>query len=126
MSRLWGVWEPAFYGSGTTIVRLAEHVSKPWLYIYADAAIDETRYMRDRYAMCNSLCEFMNGGERPAWLDDFERQTEETAVALAGGSISATGPMVDVDPPNLNWRTDDRDQAKMDRALLMDVVFKKS
>ena len=123
MPRLWGEWEPRFYGSGTTIVALKEHAHKPHLYVYSDSAIDEDRWMRDRYDMCNQLAAFMNGGERPAWLDDIERLTEESAKSLMGASITATGPMVDVDPPKCNWRTDDSDEAKNDRARLMDAVF---
>lgn len=121
--RIWGLWEPQFFGSGTTIVKQNEHHHKPHLYVYADAAIDESRYMRDRYAMCYQLAEYMNGGSRPEWLDDFERTSEVTSKSLAGGSIDAVGPMVDVDPPNCNWQWDDSDDAKNDRARLLDAVF---
>ena len=120
---LWGKWEVAFFSSGTTIVRLKEHQHKPNLYIYADAAVDDDRYARDRYAMCYQLRDFMNGGPRPAWLDDFERVSEIEAKSLSGGSITATGPSIDKDPPNLNWVQDDSDDATNDRARLMDFVF---
>ena len=121
--RLWGEWTPHFYGSGTTIVVLDKYQHKPWLYIYADSATDELRYMRARIGMCHELSEYMNGGERPAWLDDFERLNEYEAKALSGADICATGPMVDSDPPNMNWVSDDSDGAKNDRAKLMDVLF---
>lgn len=121
--RIWGEWEPAFYGSGTTLVRLKGAERKPWLYIYSDSAIDEDRWMRDRYQMCYDLTAFMNGGARPAWLSDFERTGETQVVSLSGGSITATGPMVDADPPNLNWQQDDSEDAKSDRARLMDAMF---
>ena len=120
--RLFGVWEPAFFGSGTTIVR-TDDPRKPHLYVYADVAVDDDRYMSDRYQMCYQLAEYMNGGERPAWLDDFERTDEYSAASLAGGQIFATGPSIDVDPPNLNWVQDDSDDAKNNRARLMDAVF---
>lgn len=121
--RIWGEWDVAFYGSGTTLVRLKEYQHKPWLYIYADSAIDEDRWMRDRYQMCYDLVAFMNGGPRPSWLTDLERITEIEAVSLSGASIQAVGPMIDVDPPNLNWCQDFSDDAKNDRARLMDAVF---
>ncbi len=121
--RLWGEWQSTFFGSGTTIVQLKEYAHKPHLYIYADSAVDEDRWMRDRYQMCDQLRDYMNGGDRPAWLDDIERLTETEAKSLMGASISAVGPMVDVDPPKCNWHTDDSDDAKNDRARLMDAVF---
>lgn len=121
--RIWGEWEPRYYGSGTTIVGLRLHQHKPHLYIYADAAVDESRYMRDRYEMCRQLTAYMNGGERPEWLDDFERLDEISSRSLCGGQIFATGPVYDRDPPNLFWVQDDSDDAKNDRARLMDVLF---
>jgi len=123
MPRLWGEWDCAFFGSGTTIVRLKEHQHRPHLYVYSDSTLDEDRWMRDRYAMCYQLRDHMNGGDRPVWLDDIERLTETFAKALTGASISAVGPMVDADPPNLNWVWDESDDAKNDRARLMDAVF---
>lgn len=124
--RIWGEWDVAFYGSGTTIVLLKECQRKPHLYVYSDSAIDEDRWMRDRYQMCYDLAAFMNGGERPRWLNDLDRTTEIEAISLSGASIQAVGPMVDVDPPNLNWHQDDSDDAKNDRTRLMDAVFSTS
>lgn len=121
--RIWGKWQTAFYPSGTTIVHTSDFLRKPHLYIYADAAIDEDRYMRDRYEMCRQIEVFMNGGERPEWLNDFERVGETCARSLAGGDISAVGPSIDRNPPNLDWVHDDSQQAKDDRARLMDVLF---
>jgi hypothetical protein len=121
--RLWGEWQSQFYGSGTTIVTLKKEIHKPYLYVYADKGVSEDRYMRDRYEMCDQLAAYMNGGERPVWLADMERVSEVLAVSLAGASISATGPSIDIDPPNLNWREDDSDDAKNDRARLMDALF---
>ena len=121
--RIWGEWEPAFYGSGTTIVHQKEYDHKPHLYIYADASADEDRYMRDRYEMCYQISRYMNGGARPLWLNDFDRISETQAVSLSGGSILATGPSIDADPPKLHWVQDDSDQAKSDRARLMDALF---
>ena len=123
--RLWGEWDCAFYGSGTTIVTLKEHQHRPWLYVYADAAISESRYMADRFAMCYALRDFMNGGSRPPWLDDLERRSETTADSPMGASISATGPLVDRNPPACDWWTDDSDDAANDRARLMDALFLK-
>lgn len=121
--RIWGQWEPQFYGSGTTIVVQSVYAHKPWLYIYADSSADDGRYMRDRYAMCKQLTVYMNGGDRPAWLDDFERLNEYEAKSLMGGQLYACGPMLDANPPNCHWVTDESDDAKNDRARLMDALF---
>ena len=122
-TRLWGEWDCAFFGSGTTIVRLKEYHHKPHLYVYSDSTPDEDRWMRDRYDMCNQLRDFMNGGDHPVWLSDIERLTETTAEALTGASIHAVGPMIDADPPNMHWVTDDSDDSKDDRARLLDALF---
>jgi hypothetical protein len=122
-SRLWGEWEPRFFGSGTTIVHLREYQHKPWLYIYADVAVDDSRYARDRCNMCYQLADFLNGGPPPLWLSDFTRRTETYADALAGANISAVGPMIDRNPPALDWVHDDSSQCVDDRARLMDALF---
>ena len=65
----------------------------------------------------------LNGGSRPAWLDDLHRDSEENAQALTGARIFATGPTVpDLEKPG---RTvlDDSEGSKVDRARLMDVLF---
>ena len=125
-TRLWGQWEPQFYGSGTTLVRLKffEGCGKyPHLYIYADSAINETRYMQDRYEMCKQLAAFLNGANHPIWLDDFTRNTESNAKSLSGGSITATGPSYEKIKGSGNWFIDESDEAKNNRARLLDVLF---
>ena len=118
----WGEWEPQFFPSGTTVVSLKGRHRKPNLYIYADVGIDEDRTQRDRYEMCRQLADFLNGGDRPDWLTDFHRLGEVRLDSLAGASISATGPSVDRDPPNLDWVQDDSREAQRDRARLIDYV----
>lgn len=120
--RIWGEWKPMFFGSGTTIVLQDEFKHKPHLYVYPDCSIDEARYMRDRYAMCYSLAEFMNGGDRPAWLDDFYRVSENGIESLSGAKTYATGPCIDRNPPRLDWVVDESDECRNDRARLIDVL----
>ena len=120
-------WIVTTYGSGTTTVSLrrAKPIREPWLYVYGpnNPERDEDRYYRDRQKVCQDVCDYLNGGSRPAWLDDLERTTEIHAESLDGTSISACGPMFDADPPHLNWRTDESDDAKNARARIMDLVF---
>jgi hypothetical protein len=67
----------------------------------------------------------MNGEARPVWLDDLRRITEEHAEDVDGASITATGPSIGIDPPNLIWMQDNSDDAKNARARLMDRLFLK-
>lgn len=126
-------WECRYYGSGTCIVENAigpkeafkygVHNLSPHFHIYGPANGDEANYMRDRMKCCEDIRDFMNGGERPKWLDDLHRVSETHANDLDGTSITATGPMVDVDPPACNWRQDESQEAKDARARLMDRLF---
>lgn len=111
------------YGSGTHLVARSDPCSDPWLYVYGPNSEDETVYAHDRWKVCQDLCDFLNGGTRPAWLNDLERTSEDHAEDLDGTSISATGPMIDADPPNLHWVQDDSWTAKLARAALMDRLF---
>lgn len=121
--RLWGEWHVRSYHSGTMNVEIKSLLRKPWLYVFADHAADEDRQQRERYQMCEQLAAFLNGGARPAWLADMIRTSGTVAVSLAGASISAIGPVIDRDPPNLDWVDDESDDAKDDRARLMDALF---
>lgn len=122
-SRLWGVWDCAFFGSGTTIVQLKGGAFKPHLYVIADAAVDERRYMRDRYAMCDQLRDFLNGGSRPTWLDDFFRASPISLESLAGAKLFATGPSIDADPPKCFWVQDESPRARLDRESLINAIW---
>jgi hypothetical protein len=112
-------WLSMLYESGTTIV--TRNATEPHLYIYGDASESEDRYISDRCIVCDAIRDFLNGGIRPQWLDDFERISETEAKSLTGASIEAVGPMIDCDPPNLHWIQDP--SAHNDRAKLMDSLF---
>lgn len=127
------MWEVRAYASGTMTVQDMEAPTKtfkygvldlsPWFYVYGPGNEDEDQWMRDRWKVCEDLCDYMNGGQRPAWIDDMERISEVEAIALDGTSITATGPMVDRDPPNCNWDQDRSVEAVNARARLMDRLF---
>jgi hypothetical protein len=115
-------WKPQFFGSGTCIVTSLE-AKKPHLYVYGPRNDDDGQCQRDRMKMCYQLADFLNGGDRPAWLDDMERRSEDACDDLDGSSIRATGPSIDRNPPALDWWEDGSDEANSNRARLMDRLF---
>ena len=126
-------WECKYYGSGTCIVENAlgpkeafkygVHNLSPHFYIYGPGNPDESKYMRDRVKCCEDIRDFMNGGDRPAWLDDLWRVNESHAEDFDGTKITATGPSFDASPPACDWRQNDTQEAKDARARLMDRLF---
>ena len=115
-------WQVQCFPSGTHLVR-DTNAPDPHLYVYGPGGEDDSAYEENRYLVCQQLAEFMNGGARPGWLDDLYRVTETHAEALDHTSITATGPSVDIDPPNLDWRQDNSEDAHNARARLMDRLF---
>ena len=115
-------WEVSCYPSGTMIVAQRDRLW-PHLYVYGPGGETETACVRNRFKVCEDLAAFLNGGERPAWLDDLTRVSETYAEALDHTNIMAIGPMFDSDPPNLNWKEDESWEASAARARLMDRLF---
>lgn len=113
-------WEPQFFGSGTTIVTRVNAPKQPHLYIYGPGSDDEGRAQAMRYAMCHQLADWLNGGERPAWMDDMRRDSERSLIGCDNSSIYATGPSYDANPPHLFWRECDDDESRNARARLID------
>jgi len=115
------VWEHKLYGSGTQVVSQND-CNEPHLYVYGPRLLSDKECCHERSAVCQDLRDFLNGGERPDWLDDLERISEDELRGVDGTSIRSTGPMYDCDPPKLNWKecADEGSQAK--RARLIDRV----
>ena len=114
-------WVQQSFGSGTQIVTSGEP-GKPWLYILARIR-DDAEDMSVRHFMCRDLAAYLNGGDRPDWLADMERVSEERIVGVDGCEIEAVGPLYDADPPGLNWKTRIDDEAVSLRARLIDLVW---
>lgn len=124
------LWRVVCYESGTMNVEnqaakrepyaYGERTLEPWLYIFGPHSNDEDVRDRDRRKCCDDICDFMNGGARPEWLSDMERQAEDSLISLDGTRIYATGPSVDKDPPKCWWVNDESDAAKNARARLID------
>ena len=77
--------------------------------------------------MGRELQRFMNFGERPAWLDDFERLDEDCAKSLSGGTLISQGPFLPVGGTRSGEYPlvygDPSPQASANRRRLMDVLF---
>ena len=114
-------WTCRFFGSGTMVVT-RDVASLPHFYVYGPMGADESETYQNRRKCCHELCEYLNGGTRPLWLGDMKRTQEQSIWDLDGTSIRATGPMVDIDPPSLNWKEDTSIQADDARARLIDKL----
>lgn len=115
-------WRVQSYPSGTHVV--TDLSPGPWLHVLAcNTALGEGDVDRLKWSMCDDLARFLNGGPRPAWLDDMERCGPDALEGADGSRIEATGPMYDADPPNLNWRQRDDSAARDARAELIDRIW---
>lgn len=129
-------WQCEYFQSGTCIVSNANcrkepfaygvHSLDPHFYIYGPGNKDENKAQRDRMKCCEDIRDYLNGGERPKWLDDLRRVSEDHAEDVDGTKITATGPSIDKDPPKCFWVQDDSQEAKDARARLMDRLFLQS
>jgi hypothetical protein len=113
MSRPWAV---KCFPSGTMIVTRGIP-GQPHYYIYGPGGD------RNRHQCCCDVRDCLNGGARPAWLNDLCRTTESYAEDIDGTSIMAVGPSIDRDPPNCDWVQDDSEEAQSARARLMDRLL---
>lgn len=126
-------WKVVCYESGTMNVvdtlgpkvPFAYGMSRttPWLYIFGPGGSNQSESDSNRYKVCEDIAAFLNGGARPAWLDDMERINEDHAIGLDRTSITATGPCIDRDPPKCWWVDDKSPEACNARARLMDRLF---
>lgn len=86
---------------------------------------DERDRVRARY--CCELRDYLNGeGQRPAWLDIMKRTSETHAESTDGASVQVWGPWYDAEPPKCIWEMREDDEAKDERASLMDALFLES
>lgn len=126
-------WRVRCFQSGTMIVHDASAPTVPFqygvrclsphLYVYGPGygtEDSEDAAVRNRHRCCEELASFLNGGPRPPWLDDLTRASETRAEDLDGTSITATGPMIDRNPPACDWIDDPSPEAQDARARLMD------
>jgi len=126
-------WRCEYFLSGTCIVSNANCKKEPFaygvsdlephFYIYGPSSDDDDKRTSDRMKCCEDIRDFLNGGDRPKWLNDLRRVSESRAEDLDGTKITATGPSIDRDPPKCFWIQDESQGAKDARARLMDRLF---
>jgi hypothetical protein len=114
------IWQVQAFASGTHIV--TDGGAGPWLYVLCTNP-EDLDDNRERFRMCEDLADFLNGGLRPAWLDEMERVREYELIGVDGSCVTATGPMYDADPPNLNWHERQDDESRDARARLIDRLW---
>ena len=105
-----------FYPSGTINVELSS-IRGPWLSIH-----HRSDTVRQQKAL--EIRDFLNGhSPMPRWLTYLHRQSAEVLKSPEGMlCITVCGPMVDVNPPHLDWRTEMTSEAIMTRVHLLDRV----
>lgn len=116
-------WTCTEYPAGNVVVRPTELPGDDvWLDVgYQNVSwMGEDELMAGKRQMAEDIQMFLEGYGRPRWLDDLERISESKLVGAAGECIYATGPVVDVDPPNLIWEQRNDPEAKAMRARLID------
>ena len=108
-------WFVKAYQSGTVVVTRDKVAELPWFDIHGEVGFDEIR----KFPVADDICTFCNGGPRAVWLDDLHIVTPNKAETVDRVMVFVCGPMYDADPPKLNWRTDDSEDAVDAREQLM-------
>lgn len=70
-------WEFISYTSGTHIVR--KNINTPYFYVYGD----------NRRLVCLELCDFLNHGVIPEWLNKLKRESSVRATGTDNIDIEA-------------------------------------
>lgn len=86
---------------------------------YRGLGVGDTKY-EERIDLAKRIAALLNGESQDR--EGLCRLSEERG-SFTGIPFSATGPCVDIDPPNCNWREDQSTEAKNARARLMDAIF---
>lgn len=112
------MWQAQFFPSGSCVVVDvdADPKTQPHLYVYGPS-------QADRAPMCRNIADFLNGGTRPKWFADLWRRGETSCEDVDRTYIIATGPYIDIDPPNLDWREDLSEQSRRKRKELIDRLL---
>lgn len=128
MNDIPGMWRMVAYPSGTVTVSdgrrrktaFGEVSVGPHIYIGYRSEPGATPD-HDRYELAHLISKLLN--RETTHASGLRRVGEYDAISASGIRFHVTGPCVDLDPPSCNWKEDDRDEAKLARARLMDRVF---
>jgi hypothetical protein len=116
------LWRSTAYGSGTQVV---QRESWTEAYYHVGHLAADTEGDAGRFDVSSELCEWLNGGPEPWWLDLVCRKSDDMVVLPHGCEITATGPMIDraVPPAWGDWVQDNSEDAKIARGRLIDVFI---
>jgi hypothetical protein len=113
-------WWTESYPSGTIIVK-SDIPLYPHYYIWQVPEDNDSNHKRQRVA--KELTLWLNGIiSKPYWLEVKEVKGA-SAVLKSGQLIQAVGPMVDRNPPQLDWTEDDSEFSRRARQKLIDVLY---
>lgn len=115
-------WQCRAYLSGTQVVGLSYYAYFPHYHIGHLAA--DTEGDDGRHQVAQELCDWLNGGAEPWWMDHLSRVGPDGVKLPHGCEIEATGPMYCPNQPLL-WEEDDRDDARIHRGLLVNALLKR-
>lgn len=119
------LWTTSAFQSGTQVVQRNYSAFEAYYHIGHLAA--DTEGDGGRFDVARELCDWLNGGTEPWWIDMLRRTSADTVTLPHGCEITATGPMIDLaEPPSWgNWAQDDRADARIARGLLADALMKR-
>ena len=103
----------------SVVLSVQEHSEDQW---------DSVQSLRmAHYTMINSLASFLNGeGQRPEWLDEYHRVTEDVAVHPSLGNLMIVGPKVSTnritDGDSMTPEDKDKRARLMDRLMMLHTM----
>ncbi len=66
----------------------------PWIFVEPDCCETVEREQECRFLMALEIAQYLNGDERPKWLEDFYKVGKTQAKALSGAQLAVVGPLV--------------------------------
>jgi len=110
-------WKVSCFPSGTTIAKKGN--VDPHFYIVGCPGYDDSEMSRTKYKVAQEVCRYMNYEEPIGGILEVDHFDMWGKVVLSNGiKLSPTGPSYDSDPPNLNWKQNESEEANEQRRML--------
>jgi hypothetical protein len=107
------VWRVEGYQSGTVVATTG--LDRPWFDVHGPIGLHDAM----KWGIAEDICSYMNGGKRANWFDELRIVGKDKAETVDRVMIYVCGPMIDRNPPGLDWVTDMSEQAIDERERLM-------